>query len=220
MSPPRDPGAPAAVIDELGRVRVIPVVTLDDADDAVPVARALAEGGLPVVEITLRTSAGLDAIGRVREEVAEVTVGAGSVTSAAQAADAVAAGAEFVVSPGLAAEVVRAANSTATPVLPGIATATELMEAAALGLGVVKVFPAEVVGGPAMIDALGAVWPEMRFVPTGGIGPANAGAYLARPQVLAVGGSWMASRALIADRDWNSIASAAAACTELVEEVP
>jgi 2-dehydro-3-deoxyphosphogluconate aldolase/(4S)-4-hydroxy-2-oxoglutarate aldolase len=201
------------------RARLVPVVTIDRADDAVGLASAFVEGGLPVMEITLRTAAALDAIGRVADRVPEIAVGAGSVTSAAAASSVIDAGARFVVSPGLDEGVVRTAQDGGVPVIPGIATATELMRAMALGVETVKVFPADVTGGPRLIEALSAVWPRVRFVPTGGISADNAHRYLALAQVVAVGGSWMAPRASIAARDWRSITESAAAAVALVSEV-
>ncbi len=172
-----------------------------------------------MVEITLRTSAGIDAIGRVSSTLPTAIVGAGSVVSVAQTIAAIDAGARFIVSPGLDEEVVNTAREHGVPVIPGIATATELLRATALGVDVVKLFPAEVVGGTDLIRALSAVWADVRFMPTGGISAANAGSYLALDQVLAVGGSWMVPRSAVAAHDWASITAAAAAARELTREV-
>lgn len=207
------------VLGVIGELRLVPVVTVDDVDDAVELASALVEGGLPVVEITLRTVVALEAISRVADRVPEVVVGAGSVTTAAAVASAVDAGARFIVSPGLDRAVIETAQDRRLPVIPGIATATELLRATALGLELVKVFPAEIVGGPGLIEALSAVWPQVRFLPTGGISAGNALRYLALPQVVAVGGSWMAPRSAVAARDWPSVTEAAAAAVTLVSEV-
>ena len=208
------------VIDAIGEVRIVPVLTIDDALDAPGLVSALVEGGLPVAEITLRTAAGIDAIRRAAAEVPAAIVGAGSVTTAAAAATAIDAGARFIVSPGLDEGVVTTAEERRVPVIPGIATATELMRAMTLGANVVKLFPAEVVGGVELITALSSVWPDVRFMPTGGISPANAHRYLALRQVLAIGGSWMVSRSAVASGDWASVTTAAAAATaiELTEE--
>lgn len=205
-------------IDAIGEVRVVAVVTIDDVRDAPALASALVDGGLPFVEITLRTPAGLDAIRCVSSEVPGAIVGAGSVTSAVAATSARKAGARFLVSPGLDDGVVQTARELGVPAIPGIATATELMRVVHMGIEVVKLFPAEVVGGVGMISSLSAVWPDVRFMPTGGISPANAGRYLALPQVLAVGGSWMVPRSAVAARDWAAITSAATAAVELVQE--
>lgn len=193
---------------------VVPVVTLDDAAHAAPVATALAAGGLGVVEITLRTPAGLAAI-EAAATAPRVIVGAGSVTSAEQADRAIDAGATFVVTPGLDEGAVRAAQRRDVAVIPGVATPTELMAAARLGVDVVKLFPAAVVGGPDMIRALSAVWPDVRFVPTGGVSMQNLGDYLDLDAVLAVGGSWLTERAAVAAEDWAAITRAATAASEL-----
>lgn len=199
----------------IGQLRVLPVVTIDDAGDAPSLTAALASGGLRAVEITLRTRAGIDAVRRAAAEVPAAIVGAGSVTTGRAAAAAIAAGARFIVSPGLDPGVVRTARLGGVPVIPGIATATELMRATQLGVGVVKLFPAEALGGTAAIAALSGVWPDVRFVPTGGISPDNARRYLAMDQVLAVGGSWMVPRTALVSKDWVAIAAAAAAAVEL-----
>jgi 2-dehydro-3-deoxyphosphogluconate aldolase/(4S)-4-hydroxy-2-oxoglutarate aldolase len=206
------------VIDAIGEVRIVPVLTIDDARDAPGLVSALVEGGLPVVEITLRTPVGIDAIRRAAAEVRDAIVGAGSVTTAAAAATAIDAGARFIVSPGLDEGVITTAQDRGVPVIPGIATATELMRAMTLGANVVKLFPAEVVGGVGMITALSAVWPDVRFMPTGGISPANAREYLALRQVLAVGGSWMVPKSAVTSGDWASIMAAAATAVELTQE--
>ncbi len=203
---------PIAVI---GRVRVVPVLTIDDADAAVDLVRALADGGLTAVEITLRTPAAVEAIRRAVDDVPAAVVGAGSVTSADLAAAAVDAGAKFLVSPGLDDRMIEYAQRRSVPVVPGVATATELLRAARSGLDVVKLFPAEQIGGPALIAAFAAVWPDVRFMPTGGITAASAPGYLAIPQVLAVGGSWMVNKATVSDRDWESVSNSAAAAARL-----
>jgi 2-dehydro-3-deoxyphosphogluconate aldolase/(4S)-4-hydroxy-2-oxoglutarate aldolase len=198
-------------LDELRAVRVIPVVTIQDAAGAVPLTEALVAGGLRAVEITLRTAAGLDAL-RAATAVPQALVGAGTVTTAAQAEAALDAGARFVVCPGLVEDVVAACDRRGVLVLPGIATPTELLRALALGVGTVKVFPASLLGGPAVVRALAALGTGARFVPTGGIDLAGAPAYLAIPEVVAVGGSWMVPIDRIAARDWEGIRALAAAC--------
>ena len=206
------------VIGAIAAARVVPVVTIIDADDAPHIASALLGGGLAVVEVTLRTPAGIEAVRRSTAEVPGAIVGAGSVTDAASATAAIDAGAQFIVSPGLDDGVIATARDRGTPVLPGIATATELMRALHLGVDVVKLFPAEIIGGTAMIDALSAVWPQVRFMPTGGISPDNVRSYLARSQVLAVGGTWIVSKAAVASGDWASVTEAASAALELTRE--
>ncbi len=207
------------VLEAIGEVRIVPVLTIDDAHDAPDLVSALVEGGLPVAEVTLRTSAGLDAIRRAAASVPFAIVGAGSVTTAGAAATAIDAGARFIVSPGLDEGVITTAVERGVPVIPGVATPTELMRAMALGVNVVKLFPAEVVGGVGMITALSAVWPDVRFMPTGGISQANAREYLALRQVLAVGGSWMAPRPAVVTGDWASVTVAAATALELTQEL-
>jgi 2-dehydro-3-deoxyphosphogluconate aldolase/(4S)-4-hydroxy-2-oxoglutarate aldolase len=205
------------VVDAIGDVRIVPVLTIDDALDAPDLVSALVAGGLRVAEITLRTPVGIDAIRRAAAEVPTAIVGAGSVTTAVAAATAIDAGARFIVSPGLDEGVITTARDRGVPAIPGIATATELMRALALGVNVVKLFPAEVVGGVEMINALSAVWPDVRFMPTGGISPANAPRYLSLSQVLAVGGSWMVPRSAVASGDWTSVTAAAVAAVELTQ---
>ena len=209
---------PVDVLELIGRVRIVPVVTVTAVADAVPIATALRDGGVPLVEITLRSAAAIEAIRKVTTALPDVTVGVGSVTSRSDADEAIDAGARFVVTPGLDRGVVEAAVSRRTPVIPGIATATELLQATALGVDVVKVFPAEVVGGRALIAALASVWPQVRFVPTGGISPANLAGYLALAPVLAVGGSWMVDPGTIAAGDWPTITRRTAAAVETVRE--
>ena len=204
-------------ISRLTATRVLPVVTIDDAASAPALAETLAEAGLPVIEITLRTDAALDAIRRASAEARSAIVGAGSVTSVGAAIAAIDAGARFLVSPGLDADVVRIAVERAVPMIPGVATATELQHAVNVGCSVVKLFPAELLGGPPLVEALSAVWRDVRFVPTGGISARNVARYLALTEVLAVGGSWMAPRTAIAAGDWTAIAAAASTAVRLAE---
>lgn len=204
-----------AVIEALGLARVVPVVTINDAGDAAPLVRALVDGGLTAIEITLRTPAGLEAIRLASEHCPDARIGAGSVMSAEAAADAIEAGARFLVSPGLDARTIEFAQGHDVALVPGVATATEVMRATSLGVEVVKVFPAEQVGGVALIRAFASVWSNLRFVPTGGITAATAPAYLALPHVLAVGGSWMVPPNVVRDRDWSAVSAAAAEAVEL-----
>lgn len=204
-----------AVFGALAPVRVVPVLTIDDAADAAPLVGALVDGGLPAIEITLRTPAGLEAIRLAAAHRPDALIGAGSVMSAEAAVAAIDAGASFLVSPGLDDGTIEVARDRKVAMIPGVATATEVMHAASSGLDVVKVFPAEQVGGPALIRAFAAVWPDLRFMPTGGINAATAPAYLALPQVLAVGGSWMVSPAAVRDRDWSAVTNAAAEAVQL-----
>ncbi|MEU4693985.1 bifunctional 4-hydroxy-2-oxoglutarate aldolase/2-dehydro-3-deoxy-phosphogluconate aldolase [Actinoplanes sp. NPDC023714] len=185
---------------------VIPVVVLDDAAHAAGLGRALVEGGVPIAEITLRTPAALDAIATMARN-RDLLVGAGTVLTPEQATLAAEAGARFAVCPGLSRPVVERCRMLGLPVLPGVATATEVLAALESGLEAVKFFPASTSGGAPAVAALGAVFPDVRFVPTGGITAAGAGDYLALPSVLAVGGSWMVPRAVLASGDLDQIRS-------------
>ena len=181
------------VIDQLAAHRLVPVVVIDDAAQASALAQALVDGGLPVAEVTFRTAAAADAI-RAMSDRGDVLVGAGTVLTAAQVDAAVAAGAHYIVSPGTDRAVVERAQEHGVLALPGAVTATEVQAALALGLSTVKFFPAGTSGGAAAIAALAAPFAGIDFVPTGGVGPANLGEYLALPSVKAVGGSWMVPR--------------------------
>ncbi|MGN6325414.1 bifunctional 4-hydroxy-2-oxoglutarate aldolase/2-dehydro-3-deoxy-phosphogluconate aldolase [Pseudolysinimonas sp.] len=192
---------------QLGEIGVLPVVVLDDAADAPDLARALRDGGVDCAEITLRTSAGLVAIEAVAG--AGLLVGAGTVLDAAQVRSTVDAGARFVVSPGWSAEVVAACRKHGVLPVPGVATATEVMTATAAGLRTLKLFPAAQLGGPAAIAALHGPFPDIRFVPSGGIGLDEAPAYAIEP-VLCVSTSWIAPRDLIREHRFAEIAERAA----------
>ena len=194
------PDVLAAITDR----RLLPVVVLHDAAAAAPLADALVAGGLPVAEVTFRTPAAEAAL-RALSARADLLVGAGTVVHPDQVDRAADAGARFVVSPGLSAAVVHRCQARGLSVLPGVATATELLAALDLGIDVVKFFPAETSGGLAAVQALAGPFPDVRFVPTGGIGAAQLGSYLAHPAVLAVGGSWMVAPPLIAERDFAEI---------------
>ncbi len=198
---------------------LVPVVRIEDARDAPELARTLAGAGLPCIEITFRSDAAEAAIRAVLDEVPEVLVGAGTVLSLTQLERALAAGAMFIVSPGLQVEVVQACLDRGVPVLPGILTPTELIRAMDLGLTVVKLFPVASAGGPAYLRTLGGPFPTVRFVPTGGIDEDELESYLRVPSVLAVGGSWMVRADLLAARDWASVGRLAAAATAIVRTV-
>lgn len=209
------PAHPAAPGDVLALTPVLPVVVLDDAAHAVPLARALARGGVRAVEVTLRTAAGLPAVERIAAEVPEVVVGAGTVTSAAQAEAAVAAGARFLVTPGAPEALVTAALGTGVPLLAGASTVTEVMRLLERGLEAMKLFPAEAVGGTALLRAIAGPLPGARFCPTGGITPQNAPGYLALGNVGCVGGSWLAPREALAAGDWGRVERLAAEAAAL-----
>ena len=188
----------------LGGHRVIPVIVIDDAAHAPPLADALVRGGLPIAEITFRTAAAPDAL-RSLAGRDDLVAGAGSVRTADQVDEAVAAGARFVVSPGLSERVVERCREHGVPVVPGVATASEIMRALDLGVDVVKLFPAAAVGGPGAVRDLSGPFPAVRFVPTGGVGPANLGEYLSLPSVVAVGGSWMVAGALVRSGRFDAV---------------
>ncbi|WP_424887725.1 bifunctional 4-hydroxy-2-oxoglutarate aldolase/2-dehydro-3-deoxy-phosphogluconate aldolase [Streptomyces sp. XH2] len=195
----------------LGLAPVLPVAVLSDAADAVPLARALVAGGLPAIEVTLRTDAALDAIRAVAAEVPEAAVGAGTVLSPARAAAAVRAGARFLVSPGWTDPLLAALRAAGVPFLPGVSTVSEVMALLERGVREMKFFPAQAAGGAPYLASLASPLPEARFCPTGGIGPATAPAYLSLPNVGCVGGSWMLPRDVLARRDWGRV-------TELARE--
>ena len=184
---------------------VIPVIRVDNLDHAVPLAKALVKGGLKVLEVTLRTEWGLAAIAEIKEYVPEATVGAGTVIDAQNYANAVAAGAEFVVSPGCTAALAQAAQRYDVPMLPGIATPSEAMTLLEFGLQHLKFFPAQAAGGIPMLKSIAGPLPQLRFCPTGGVNPDNAADFLALENVLCVGGTWMLDQALIEAGDWSSI---------------
>jgi 2-dehydro-3-deoxyphosphogluconate aldolase/(4S)-4-hydroxy-2-oxoglutarate aldolase len=189
----------------LRAARVIPVLTIERAADAVPLARALGAGGVRVLEMTLRTSAAIDAAKAMIAEVPEAIVGIGTVLTTEDLARAESLGAHFAVSPGATPELLDAAAAGALPFLPGIATASELMQAQTRGFTLVKFFPAEQSGGINALRALAGPFPQARFCPTGGIGEANAATWLAEPNVLAVGGSWLCPAAEIRSANWAGI---------------
>jgi len=199
----------------LAGFRVIPVVTLAQVEQAVPLARALVAGGLPMVEVTLRSPAALDAIAEIAAAVPEVAVGAGSLRTPEQIVQAQAAGARFGVSPGHTAALLDAAEATSLPYLPGVASASEAMALHERGYDLVKLFPAGPLGGPAALRALAAPLPEIEFCPTGGVGPDNLIDYLACPNVACVGGSWIAPPELMAAEDWAEIEARARRAVEM-----
>ncbi|MBQ0948080.1 bifunctional 4-hydroxy-2-oxoglutarate aldolase/2-dehydro-3-deoxy-phosphogluconate aldolase [Streptomyces anthocyanicus] len=197
------PSSPAASVLDLAPV--VPVVVVDDLADAVPLARALVAGGLPAIEVTLRTPVALDAIRAIAGEVPDAVVGAGTVVTAEQVGEVVAAGARFLVSPGWTDTLVEAMRGSGVPFLPGVSTASEVVALLERGVREMKFFPAEAAGGTAYLKALAAPLPQARFCPTGGITPASAPEYLALPNVGCVGGSWMLPKGAIAGRDWARV---------------
>ncbi|MCF7647157.1 2-dehydro-3-deoxy-phosphogluconate aldolase [Bacillus subtilis] len=194
---------------------VIPVLLIEKAQDAVPLARALAKGGLPAIEITLRTAAALDAIRAVAEEVPEAIVGAGTILNASHYEQAVRAGSQFIVSPGVTDAILDAADQSTIPLLPGCATASEVMSLRERGYTHVKFFPAEQAGGAPYLKALSSPLAGTFFCPTGGISLSNAMSYLQLPNVLCIGGSWIAPKELVNDGKWDEITALAAAAAAL-----
>lgn len=190
---------------------VVPVVVLEDADLAIPLAQAFAKGGIGIIEVTLRTAAALDAIAAIATSVPEILVGAGTVTAPEHAAAAAEAGAAFLVTPGCTDSVLDAVEATGLPTLPGAATVSEAMRLAERGYRSLKFFPAAAAGGPAYLSSIGGPLPGLRFCPTGGITPATAPDYLALPNVGCVGGSWLSPRDALSTRDFGRI-------TELAEQ--
>ena len=188
---------------------VIPVLTIDRVADAVPLARALVAGGLPVIEVTLRTKAALEAIKAIAAEVPDCVVGAGTITRTSDLAAAISAGAKYLVSPGTPAELAASLADAPVPVLPGCATVSEAMALAARGFKVLKFFPAEASGGVAWLKSVAAPLPDLKFCPTGGIDPKNIAAYLGCPNVLAVGGSWVAPKDAVGVGDFARITQVA-----------
>jgi 2-dehydro-3-deoxyphosphogluconate aldolase/(4S)-4-hydroxy-2-oxoglutarate aldolase len=202
-------------------VPVVPVVVVDDVATAVPLARALVAGGLPVIELTLRTPGALDAIRAIADEVPEILVGAGTVLTPGQAKLAHDAGAQFLVSPGATPALLAGMADTGLPFLPGTATVSEVLAVLETGLTQMKFFPAEASGGTAFLSSIAAPVPAARFCPTGGITAASAPSYLALPNVGCVGGSWLTPRGAVAaaaaSGDWGRIESLARDATTLAD---
>ena len=198
--------------------RLVCVAVIDRADDAVPLAEALLAGGLNAIEVTFRTAGAADAIARIRQARPDAVVGAGTLLTADQVRQAVVAGAQFGVSPGLSEAVSQAAHENKLPLFPGVVTPTEIMRALDLGWKQLKFFPAETFGGVNALKALAGpfVHTGVKFIPTGGISAATLPAYLALPQVAAVGGSWMAERKLVAEKSWDKITALTAAAMKLI----
>ncbi len=206
------------VLARLGEARVLPVVELDTSEAALPLAEALTAGGLPVAEITFRSEAAADAIGILRARIPDMLVGAGTVLNIEQVELAHRAGSQFVVTPGFNPAVVEACLELGLPILPGINNPTGVERAMGFGLEAVKFFPAEASGGVSFLKALHGPYPSIRFLPTGGIGPDNLGSYLALPNVLACGGSWIVSPALVRASRFDEIARLAEEAVALAAE--
>ena len=194
-----------SILKEISRIGVVPVIKIDDVKKAEPLAKALLEGGIPCAEVTFRTAAAKDAIAAMTAAYPDMLVGAGTVLTTAQVDEAVAAGARFIVSPGLNPDVVRYCVERNIPIVPGINNPTGIEQALALGLTTVKFFPAEPSGGVKMIKAMAAPYGNVTFMPTGGVSAENLGDYLAFPKIIACGGSWMVPPALIEAGDFDGI---------------
>lgn len=206
-------------LKKLGALGVVPVVAIQDAKDAKPLAEALVKGGLPCAEVTFRTAAAADAIQSMADAYPELLVGAGTVITVEQAEKAIECGAKYIISPGLDEEIVKYCHAQDVPVTPGIITPTELQKALKLGLEVVKFFPAEAAGGVKYLKALGGPFPQVKFIPTGGVSTANLTDYLALPQVVACGGSWLVKKTMIAAGEFDKIEQLAREAIALVHVV-
>ena len=206
-------------LEKLGQFGVVPVVVLDDAKDAAPLAKALCEGGLACAEVTFRTEAAAESIRIMTETCPEMVVGAGTVLTTKQVDSAIAAGAKFIVTPGLDPEIVAYGIERGIPVTPGVVSPSELAQAYKLGLRLVKFFPAEPSGGLPMIKALAAPYNMMQFMPTGGISASTLPDYLRYEKIFACGGSWMVKGSLIKAGDFNKITELTREAVELVRSV-
>ncbi|MFD5803654.1 bifunctional 4-hydroxy-2-oxoglutarate aldolase/2-dehydro-3-deoxy-phosphogluconate aldolase [Streptomyces sp. NPDC127020] len=212
MSSPLSSSPATSVLD---LAPVVPVVVVDDLADAVPLARALVAGGLPAIEVTLRTPVAVDAIRAIADEVPGAVVGAGTVITPDQVGEVVAAGARFLVSPGWTDVLLDAMRASGVPFLPGVSTTSEVVALLERGVREMKFFPAEAAGGTAYLKALAAPLPQARFCPTGGIGPDSAPDYLALPNVGCVGGSWMLPKDAVSGCDWGRVEALARAAAAL-----
>jgi len=204
------------IITRVGNIGLVPVIKIEDASKAVPLARALIEGGLPCAEVTFRTAAAADAIRAMTQAFPDLLVGAGTVINADLAEKAIQAGARYIVSPGFNPNVVDLCISRNIPVVPGVNTPSDIEAALERGLEVLKFFPAEASGGVAMLDAFAGPFAQAKFIPTGGIDASNLGDYAKRHNVLAIGGSWMVPADLISKEDWKAIS---VLCEEAVKAV-
>lgn len=205
------------IIERFKKMKIVPVVKVDNEEDAVSLAEALVKGGLPCAEVTFRTTAAAAAIRKMKETFPNMLVGAGTVLNSAQVDEAIEAGAEFIVSPGLNARTVKYCQEKDIPILPGVATASEIEQAIELGLTAVKFFPAEVNGGIAAIKALAAPYYMMEFMPTGGVNLQNVKEYLAFERIIACGGTWMVQDGMIQSGEFDKIEQLAREAVEYVQ---
>ena len=208
-----------SIFDQFHSIGIIPVLEIDSAERAMPLAEALLAGGLPVAEVTLRTDAALDSIRAMAREAPAILVGAGTVINREQAQAARDAGAQFLVCPGMSEEVVNWAQEHQLPVLAGAITPTEMIRGISLGLNTLKFFPAEALGGLTAIKAMSDPFPQLRFIPTGGIRLENAADYLRHEKIHAIGGSWMAKRGMIAEGNYDEITRLAKQASDLVHKI-
>ena len=209
----------STIIEQFKKIGIIPVVVLDDAKDALPLGKALCEGGLPCAEVTFRTAAAEETIRIMSSEFPDMLVGAGTVLTTEQVDRAVAAGAKFIVSPGFNPKVVKYCQEKNIPITPGIQTPTEIEAALELGLTTVKFFPAEPAGGLKMIKAIAAPYVNVSFMPTGGISESNVREYLAYSRIVACGGSWMVKKDLVANGEFDKIRDMVAEAAAIVKEI-
>ena len=209
------------IVETLGKAGIIPVIVIEKEEQAVPLAKALVKGGLPVLEVTFRTKAAAAAIAAIRKEVPEAIVGAGTILTVEQLHAAKAAGAVFGVAPGFDPVIINEAKAQQLPFCPGIATASELSQALTAGCPMVKFFPAEAAGGVKMIkNLLGAFrFTGVKFMPTGGVNLANVGEYLAVPEIVCCGGTWIVPKDALASGDWAAIEKLAADASALVKQL-
>lgn len=209
------------LLTKLQRTGVLAVLMIDNADDAVPVAKALLAGGVDCIELTLRTPAAMEALRRVRAEVPDMTVGVGTILTPQQVQEVASAGAAFGVAPGMNPRVVTEAKRVGLPFAPGVCTPSDIEAALECGCRLLKFFPAEPQGGLAYLKSIAAPYAHLkvRFVPLGGIDASNAASYLSEPIIQALGGSWLAPRDLIQKRDWPAITERARQVSEIVKKV-
>ena len=206
------------MLKKIQEIGIVPVVVLDDAKDAEPLAKALCEGGLPCAEVTFRTAAAEESIRIMAEKFPDMLIGAGTVLTTEQVDRAVAAGAKFIVSPGINPRIVKYCNEKGVLITPGCINPTDIEQALECGLKVVKFFPAEPAGGLNMIKALAAPYVDVKFMPTGGINPKNVRDYLAYDRIVACGGSWMVKSDLVKNGEFDKIKELAKECAEIVKE--
>lgn len=199
----------ASLQEAAGKAPIVPVLVVEAASQAAPLARALVEGGLTIAEVTLRTPAGVDAIAAMKAAAPELIVGAGTVLNADDVRNSLEAGADFLVSPGMSPGLLAALGENRRLMIPGIATASEAMSRHEEGFDLLKLFPASIAGGVPALKALAGPLPHLKFMPTGGVSADNAGDYLALPNVIAVGGSWIATKGDVTSGNWDGIAQKA-----------